>query len=194
MKSPKVSRSKAGLGALALMALILLSTFLWINSVSSATGPTQWTLVASTAAVDESYQNVYDTNGPYMQFRSTNIGGLYARATVLCPKDDGNVFWNRMEVVFKDRDGTSTMYRVMVSLYRVKTEAPSLGVSTLIASFDSNSVGASTATASVQFGVKDFSTAWDWWNYAYYVQIYLYRGNSTYNPAIYSVRLVETIF
>jgi len=74
-----------------------------------------------------------------------------------------------------------------VKIYRVKTSSPNLGMRELVTEFDSNS--AATATGAVQHSTDYFIHSWDYFFYAYYIEIDLYRSSTAENVRLYSIQL-----
>jgi len=187
----KVPCARAVLIILAAATLITIPVLV-TQSVSSTPELVEWTHVASAAVVDDADIDKYAAGLSYIQFkylwpRGGPTGSIYARANVACPSDNNDVIWNTLEVVYKDQDGKKPAYQVTVTLRRVKTLEPDLGQHSTVATFDSN-VFADPVT-SVQRDYVEFEHDWDFSHYAYFVELYLYRSNATYNPTIYTVRL-----
>ena len=166
---------------------LILSMMVFLPAAARSGGV--WTHVASSCAIDESSDTKYAVNGAELGYNSTSTGYIYARCNVVNP-DGGASFWNALDVVYRDPDGTATSNQVYVVLYRVSN---STGGRSTIATFNSNGfAGSSTA----QHRESLFTHTFNWVSYAYYVEIRLYRSatGSTNNPAAFIVRLVETIF
>lgn len=92
-------------------------------------------------------------------------------------------YWNTLYVTFKDPDGTGTATQVVS---RLKRASRATGTTTTIATLSSNSY----AGVAVQEQGVGLSTAWDFHDYVYFVETYMYRASgSTADVRFYGVAL-----
>lgn len=105
--------------------------------------------------------------------------------------DAVNPGWNALEVAYRDTDGTALADQVTATLYRVSNANGGVWAITG-AAFNSN-LSADTVD---NIELVPFNYTFDFFNYAYFVEIQVKRSSSTteHNPTISIVRLVETIF
>jgi hypothetical protein len=142
-----------------------------------------WSAVGSTVVVDEASQYKYRVNDGYIEFKGFRAGWIKARINLEMTDSS----WNYWTIVYTDPDGAGTAYRMRVKIYRVKTASPNLGMRELVTVFDSNAVA--TATGAVQRSTSFFTHSWDYYFYAYYIEIDLYRSRMADNVRLYSIQL-----
>jgi len=181
-----------------------------------------WTATASSCSVDESSAGKYDFAGSQFRYLGTNVSGssisggsgfpplfLISPITVRCNvtpsydyvpafvADDPDEFgsaaywknpnweWNSLIVGYKDTDGIGTKAQMTAS--QKKVSRATLSEST-IATFNSNL----TASVVAHEDVKTFDHTFDFESNEYYVEINLYRTDtSVATPVAYSVRLAN---
>jgi hypothetical protein len=159
-----------------------------LNSNPNAASTNMWTAVGSTAVVDEDHRNKYQVNAGFIEFKGSNTGWITARINLEMTDDT----WNKLSVVYKDPDGAGTACKVLVRIYRVKTESPNLGSKELVQKFTSNTIA--IKKPAVQHAVTYFAHSWDNYSYAYYIQIDLYRSSTAYNVRLNSIQLMYEWF
>jgi len=204
-----------------LMSLLATSAIVTSTGVSAlptgwVDGLPAWTATASSCSVDESSTGKYEFANSQFRYLGTNISSVSGFApfffpqpiTVRCnvtpiydyiyiPADSSDVItipatvvakspsWNSLIVGYKDTDGISTKAQVTASLKKISRAT--LGEST-IATFNSNPTGSVAA----QEDVTPFNHTFDFQNNDYYVEINLYRTDtSVATPVAYSVRLAN---
>ena len=138
------------------------------------------------------------TPGGSFTFNSFHQGHIAVLCTVDNPRYSGTQRWNQLYVTYRDPDGLRTLegygldYQVYVELVRM---SKTTGAISRIVRFDSNLQCQHTPTTSCRGdnAVKTFAAAFshtfDFDNYAYAVYARLYRGNVSFLPQIYQVRL-----
>jgi hypothetical protein len=138
------------------------------------------------------------TPGGSLTFNRFHQGHIAVLCTVDNPRYDGTQRWNQLHVTYRDPDGLRTLegygleYQVYVELVRMSRTT---GAISRIAQFDSNLQCQPTPTTgchgdnAVKTFTAAFSHAFDFGNYAYAVHARLYRGNVSFLPQIYQVRL-----
>jgi hypothetical protein len=138
------------------------------------------------------------TPGGSLTFSTFHQGYLSAFCTVDNPRYGGTQVWNRLQVTYRDPDGLQTAdgwgreNQVYVELVRMSKVS---GALSRIARFDSNLQCQSITTTScapadtVRTFDLPFTHTFDFNNYAYAVFARLWRGNQSFKPVIYQVRL-----
>jgi hypothetical protein len=97
------------------------------------------------------------------------------------------VTWDMLIVGFQDPDGVTSNATMIARLMRISRPT---GIASSVVSFNSNTGGLTTRH---ERGVKFQSSAVDFFNYEYYVEILLYRTSTAVaSPRAYSVRLATT--
>lgn len=150
-----------------------------------------WSHVGSAFTVDEGSATKYAMGTASFGFKtgqisSTGLRGILnpivARCNVTNPLDSGNPGWNALIVDYLDPDGTGTNYRVYVILYRLDRSTGSVST---VAKFDSNTVALTTR------GERQviFTHAMDFLNNEYFVQVQVYRADTSGSPVVNAVRL-----
>jgi len=172
---------------------------------------TAWTATASSCAIDESSAGKYEVSGSQFRYLGTNVSTtsyfpllITQPITVRCnvtpiydyvpQAPEGfipasnlavNPQWNTLIVGYKDPDGIGTNASVSASLKRVIRATM---VESTVATFNSNL----SASVAANEDVKPFNHAFDFQNNDYYVEINLYRTDtSVATPAAYTVRLAN---
>lgn len=172
-----------------------------------------WSSTASSCSVDESSASKYEFSGTQFRYLGTNVSSVSTGTfsfiqpiTVRCnvapvhdyvpgipgtsttfpiPASWVSPKWNSLIVGYKDTDGISNKARVTATLRRVARST--LGEAT-IAVFDSNAF----PSILQQEEVKQFNHTFDFQKNEYYVEINLYRTDTTVTtPIAYSVRLTN---
>ena len=156
----------------------------------------EWTTIASACALDESATGRYVADGAAVYLASGATGDIVLRCNVTDPADWFNVndpLWNRMDVTFNDTDGQGIDKVVTAQLRRVHEAT---GASSTVVTFTSN-----VFAAGQQLRNTVVDHVFDFYNYAYYVQITLRRnsldadGNGVpdQSPRIQRVRLYTDV-
>lgn len=169
-----------------LLVPMVLEILLFSQNAAMASQP--WTGVAGAFIPDESSLNKYESNAARFRHKGTQTGDIYAKCNVTSPiSGDFYSGWSVLQVIYRDPDGSATSNSVTVELIRVSNSTG--GVFT-IATFNSNDFGASSSS---QTHAVDFTHTFDFFSYAYYVQIKVSRTRSgaTNNPDVSVVRLYE---
>lgn len=167
-----------------------LVTALFATHSHAANG--EWTTIASACALDEAATGRYVADGAAVYLASGVTGDIVLRCNVTDPADwfnFNNPLWSMMDVTFNDTDGQGIDKVVTAQLRRVHEAT---GVSTTLVTFTSN-----VFAAGQQLRSTVFNHVFDFYNYAYYVQITLRRnsldadGNGVpdQSPRIQRVRL-----
>lgn len=154
--------------------------------------PAVWTHVAAACVPDEGSMSRFEANAARFRHKSTSTGSIYARCNVTNPADSGGgPTWSALEVVYLDPPtGTPTdTNQITAELWRVSNSS---GGVYRVALFDSNGLGR-VARTTAQSGYTIFSHAFDFRNYAYYVQLKVSRVTTSTVPEVYIVRLEESI-
>jgi hypothetical protein len=138
------------------------------------------------------------TPGGSLTFNRFHQGYIAVLCTVDNPRDNVTQPWNRLHVTYRDPDGLRTIdgygldYQVYVELVRMSKTS---GALFQVARFDSNLQCQQTPTTSCygdnavkRFAVT-FNHTFDFNNYAYAVYARLYRGNVSFLPQVYQVRM-----
>jgi hypothetical protein len=123
----------------------------------------------------------YNASAARFLHKGSNTGNIYARCNVTNPVDGGgNPHWSVLELVYKDPGSTTQVTGI---LYRVSNTTG--GISP-IATFDSNLFAQLTTQQvnSVLFGHN-----FNFFAYAYYVELKVNRTATTYLPDVAIVRL-----
>lgn len=153
------------------------------SSLQAASLSEIWTAVGSTVVVDETSSNKYQVNNGYIEFKDTKTGWIKARINL----EMIDSTWNQWTVSYTDPDGAGNAYKVIVKIYSVKLFSPRIGRRELVRKINSNDF-ASTTTRRQQIN-NYFDPSWDNSNYAYYIEIDLYRSNTAHNVQLYSIQL-----
>jgi hypothetical protein len=153
-----------------------------------------WTAVGSTFVPDEGSIVVYEANAGRFRHKGSHTEDIYGRCNVTNPLDNGqSPGWNAMEVVYFLQDSTS---QVTVQLIWVSNETG--GVNTIV-TFDSAAFGVHTAHPEASrvelVDIPLSGNVFDFWRYAYYVQIKVRRGSTAdgNRPAVAVVRLLQIV-
>jgi hypothetical protein len=138
------------------------------------------------------------TPGGSLTFNRFHQGHIAVLCTVDNPRYAGTQRWNQLHVTYRDPDGLRTIedygleYQVYVELVRMSKTSGALWQ---VARFDSNLQCQHTPTTScygdnaVKTFAATFNHTFDFSNYAYAVYARLYRGNVSFLPQVYQVRL-----
>jgi len=169
-----------------LVSITLLPVHFWALSTSVATPGPRWTHTGATIIVDEDSLKKFEAGFPSIYFKGTNIGDVRGRANIVNPKDDGSSpGWNRLEITYKDQDGSGTTYRVLIKIFRVdKITGVYYGP---LVTFDSNSYA--SPVPSVQYYSLPFTLTFDFSANAYWIMITLTRSSTANNPTLYFLGL-----
>lgn len=136
--------------------------------------------------------------GGSLTFNRFHQGYIAVLCTVDNPRYKGTQRWNQLHVTYRDPDGLRTIedyglnYQVYVELVRMSKVT---GALSRIAQFDSNLQCQQTPTTScygdnaVKTFAVTFTHTFDFNNYAYAVHARLYRGQVSFLPQIYQLRL-----
>ncbi len=180
--------SKMLLLAPMLVGILLLSTDVVIAQV--------WTGVGSAFVPDEGSAPSYEATDGQFRHKGDKTGTIVGRCNVTNPVDyGGNPMWNTLEVVYKAPPGSFCKkpplcfdkYMVTVNLMEVSN---STGIGTLVKTF--SSVGFDKGNA-FQLQRALFSHFFNFYDYAYFVQLSIYRKDAQASPAVAIVRLVYNI-
>jgi hypothetical protein len=154
----------------------------------SAAHAGEWTCVGSTFIPDETSPAVAP-NGPAamtlgrLHFIGNSFGTIEARCNITNPNDAGaNPGWGRLEITHNDPDGMGNMSRVIVQLMEVDKFT---GNTNVITTYDSNNFNQAFLR------VVPFNYAWNFVNFAYYVNVQIIRQNANVNPWLARVRLFD---
>ena len=147
-----------------------------------------WSTAASTCAVDETSAGKYQTNNGELRFLAAGTGQIIARCNITNPLDTSKFPpWNSLQITYRDPDASAvntSANQVEIALRRV---AYINGVSETITTFNSS---VRPASQFAQWTLHPVNHAFDFYNYAYYLQIKLTRSTSVGNdPGVYRVRL-----
>lgn len=172
-----------------IIAGMIAGIILALGGASRSDAQALWTQVASACTIDESDLADYNASGPYVYFKSAASGTIYLRCNITNPDDGGtSPFWNTLHVTYKDADGTSTSTRVIARLRRMTRSTGSVSTR---ATFDSNTF----AGTGVQERDVQVSENWNFYNYYYYIEAYIYRASGTSGDVrVYGFALEQTLF
>ena len=163
---------------------ILLGGLLLLSSAASAANYNNMTIAPTTCAVDEGDRLDYSVNGARLAFSAGKTGTLGVRCMVSNPVESvgiatpgplaPNPSWTAITIGCQDPDGYGPNYGALVQLKRVRI---SDGAAFLVTEFDCN------------LKTKTFSHTFDFWNYAYWINVSLQRLNTAQNPSVWAVKL-----
>jgi hypothetical protein len=156
----------------------MIAVLLLVPHVHAANG--EWTTVAS-ACVPAPSSAGYTWSGSAVFLPGPAT--VVLRCNVTAPADFANFMdpvWDTIEVTYRDSDGMANDSRVLVQLWRV---GKATGLTSLAGTFDSNAFAAGTLNSA------NFFSAFDFTNFAYFLQLNLTRTAAGGDTRIYRVRL-----
>lgn len=150
---------------------------------TAAQAAPEWTCVGSTFTPDETA-----TPGTLMQmfeaklaFAAAAAGTIEARCNVTNPSDaNQNPGWGHLEITHNDPDGMGNGSQLIVELMEVNKFT---GATAVLATYDSNNF------AAVILRDRPVPNAWNFVNFAYYINVKVIRANANLNPWLARVRL-----
>ena len=166
----------------------LMFGFLLLSS-TTALAQSVWTHAAAACAIDEDSSSKHEFLGGRMRLKGTNTGTIVARCNVANPLDNGGNpgwQWASLEVVYADPDGRGLNNQVVATLYKVHN---SNGGVSEAGKFDSNNFDTNNNLEPKRVLINH---PFDFYSYAYYVEIQVKRSNSTDTPSVSIVRLRNT--
>jgi hypothetical protein len=171
-----------------------------LKSIIVATGPITsllisvpaqaqvFTAVAPACAIDSASTAKYETSAGRLRFSGNNIGEIVARCNVTNPMDlGGNPGFTVLEAVFRDTDARAADTRVQVKLWRVSNSTG--GVFQIGDTLDSNVHGNLAVTPGSQMHHIAIPGQFDFYRYAYFIEIRIKRTNASQGPDVSLVRL-----
>jgi hypothetical protein len=166
------------------LCAILLGGLLLFSGVASAADSNNLTIAPSTCAVDEGDRLNYSVNGASLAFAAGKTGTVGVRCMVPNPIESlgiaapgamaPNPSWTQIALGCQDPDGYGPNYGAVVQLKRVRI---SDGAAFLVTELDCNAK------------TKPLSHTFDFWNYAYWINVGLQRLNTAQNPSVWAVKL-----
>lgn len=154
---------------------------LLLYSVEAGAGV--WTGAACAFVPDDNDITLYDLTDCAFRQQDTNLSPVVARCNVTNPRQDGaNPGWTTMEISFIDTSATAGNF-VQVRLYRTSCTT---GTTSTVATCSSDSF---SALATVQCRTCTFNHVFDFFEYAYYIRVYVDRSSTANTEIFYSVRL-----
>ena len=152
-----------------------------------------FTAVASACVMDESSLSRYETSGGRIRLKGSSTGEIVTRCNVTNPIDAGfNPFFNTLELVFRDPDARASASHVSAILWRVSNSTG--GITQIGGTLDSNVVGSAVATQNAQTRSIAIPAAFNFYDYAYYVEVRISRTNANLAPDFSLVRLYQKLF
>lgn len=141
----------------------------------------EWTTAASACVPDEASFGMFQKTGARYLFSGVNVGTIEARCSVTNPADNTpNPGWSRMEVTLFDPDAMGAGAQVIAQLVEVNKFTGNVAV---VATFNSNAFGAGI--------LRDmpFAYAFNFVNFAYYIDLQVTRNAVAWVPWVARVRL-----
>ena len=155
-------------------------------NISNARAQEVWTHVATSCTLDEDSTALAEFTAARITFKANQTGTISARCNVTNPRDDGgDPVWTALEAAYTDPDGNGSAYSVKAILRRVSNTTGGIMDR---GTFNSNAFddrGPIVHQVALDSGLFDFYT------YAYYVQIEIRRSNTNANPTVSLLRLLQ---
>jgi hypothetical protein len=154
----------------------------------SAAQAGEWTCVGSAFALDESSlasasNGITPPTAARLQFLGNTFGTIEARCNITNPNDaGGNPGWGHIEITHNDPDGMANAVGVVVQLVEVNKVN---GIAVPFFTYDSSNFNSAILRALA------FNKAWNFVNFAYYVNVTITRPNANMNPWLARVRLFD---
>ena len=175
----KTHHRQAPMGAVWLGGLLLMC------GTASASN---WTIAASSCAVDEAATSLYSVQGATVTFAPGKTGTIALRCQVANPIDSGlpglagvpgpaggNPAWSKITLGCKDPDGAAGLsYEAHATLTRVRI---------------SDNLYSTIKLIDCNVKTSAFSHVFDFTNYTYFIGVSVQRNNTAQNPTFWAVKL-----
>ncbi len=177
------------LGLIGMIITVAVLLGLLSSNSAQADGSTYWTGVGSGFTMDETSRKKYNSHVHTLKYKGKKKNSIFGRINIAKFHDvslpgDGTI----MEVAYRDQDGPGTDYQVRVLLRKVRRTDDA---NFLVTDFDSNNFAASNNTQIRRVTVSD---SLDDENFAYYVEVRMFRIDSANNPVLSTIRIFGAIF
>lgn len=160
---------------LALAALTALAAGLIAMPALAASPP--WTAVGTTVTIEDSSVPLYDLLPPYLHFKAGSTGVINGYFNVTDTTATGLPGWNTLEMSSFDNSQASQVTATLYQLDRCN------GTVTMLCSVTSTDINANVCKSCT------FTNGIDFTKNSYWITVLLYRGLSTVDPKLFSVRV-----
>ena len=148
----------------------------------------EWTCVGSAFALDESSlasaaNGIAVATSGRLQFLGNTFGTIEARCNITNPLDASpNPGWGHLEITHNDPDGMANAVGMVIQLMEVNKFT---GIAVPFLTYDSSNFN------SAILRTVAFNHAWNFVNFAYYVNVTITRPNNNTIPWLARVRLFD---